>query len=364
MAILSLSVFTRRGVRILRNQVDSLKASLSGLRRAARLYIKNHSARAFLQAFFHIFLKAAGRTAVESALLAITHRCQAHCPHCFAQVEGFGIGPEMSTEEFRGVLDQLKALGTLLVIFSGGEPLLRKDIFDLVAHAHNAGLLTRLGTNGYLLTRACAAELKRAGLNQCGISIDDADPSVHDRLRGLPGAFDRAIEGFGYLREFRIDRKILGYATHENITGGLERIVELGRQIQVDSIHFNIPLRAGRWSDNQEEVLSDKEMADFRRLLKYPFVSIGFPTPDGLCGACAKSVIGISPVGDVLPCPVVPMALGNVREEPLSSIWHRHASELRLQTRGRCPLNDERDREVLREHAAAMRARRGSSLNI
>jgi len=269
----------------------------------------------------------------------------------------------MSTEEFRSVLDQLKALGTLLVIFSGGEPLLRKDIFDLVAHAHDAGLLTRLGTNGYLLTRVCTSELKRAGLNQCGISIDDADPAVHDRLRGLPGAFERAIEGFGYLREFRIDRKILGYATHENITGGLERIIELGRQIQVNSIHFNIPLRAGRWSDYQEEVLSDKEMADFRRLLKYPFVSIGFPTPDGLCGACAKSIIGISPVGDVLPCLTVPMAIGNVREEPLSSIWHRHAFELQLQTRGRCPMNNDRDRETLREYIAAVRAR-GSRLSV
>jgi len=337
--------------------LDSIKTSLPGLRKAARLYITNHSPRAFLQAFFHVCRKAAGRTAVESALLAITYRCQAHCPHCFAQVEGFGIGPEMSTEELRAVMDQLKALGTLNVFFTGGEPLLRGDIFDLVAHAHDTGLLTRLSTNGYLLTRACAAELKRAGLNQCGISIDDADPSVHDRLRGLPGAFERAIEGFRYLRECRIDGKILGYATHENITGGLERIVEMGQQIQVNSIHFNIPFRAGRWSDNQEEVLSDKDLAGLRKLLKYPFVSIAFPTPDGLCDACAKSIIGISPVGDVLPCLTVPMVIGNVREEPLSSIWHRHVSELRLETRGRCPMNDERDREVLQKHAASMRAR-------
>lgn len=344
-------------MRISRNPLDSLKTSLPGLRRAARLYITNHSPRAFLQAFFHICRKVAGRTAVESALLAITHQCQAHCPHCCAQVEGFGIGPEMSTEEFRAVVDQLKALGTLQVFFTGGEPLLRGDIFDLVAHAHDTGLLTRLSTNGYLLTRACAAELKRAGLNQCGISIDDADPSVHDRLRGLPGAFERAIEGFRYLREYGIERKILGYVTHENISGGPERIIELGRKIKVNSIFFNISLRAGRWSDNQKVVLSDKEMAGLRRLLKCPLVSIEFPTPHRMCCACAKSVIAINPVGDVLPCPAIPMAVGNVREEPLSSIWHRHVSELRLETRGRCPLNDERDRKVLREHAAAMRAR-------
>jgi len=294
---------------------------------------------------------------VESALLAVTHRCQAHCPHCFAQVEGFGIGPEMSTEEFREIVDQLKALGTLQVFFTGGEPLLRGDIFDLVAHAHDTGLLTRLSTNGYLLTRACAAELKRAGLNQCGISIDDADPSVHDQFRGLPGSFERAVEGFRYLRECRIDRKILSYATHKNITGGLERIIELGRKIKVNSIHFNIPWRAGRWSDHQEEVLSDKEMADLRGLLKYPLVEIAFPTPDGLCDACAKLIIGISPVGDVLPCTVISVAIGNVREEPLSTIWHRYAPGLRLKTRGRCPMNDERDREILLQHAALVRAR-------
>jgi len=341
--------------------MDFLKATLPLLPRVARLYITNHSPRAFLRAFVHVCLKAAGRTVVESAILAITYRCQAHCPHCYAHVEGFGVGPEMSTEEFREVLDQLKAFGTLNVLFTGGEPLLRGDTFDLVAHAHQAGLLTRLNTNGYLLTRHCAAELKRAGLNQCGISIDDADPSVHDRLRGLPGAFERAMQGFRYLSECRIDKKILGYVTHENIDGGPERIIELGRKIKVNSIYFNIPFLAGRWSDHQEEVLSDKEMASLRRLLKYPLVSIEFPTPHILCCACAKSIITINPVGDVLPCPAVPVAVGNVREEPLSPIWHRHASALRLKTRGRCPMNDEREREVLREHAAAMRARSSRS---
>lgn len=344
-------------MRKLRYRWDSLRASIPELRRAAQFYRANHSRRALLQVFSHVCRKAAGRTALESAVLVVTSRCQAHCPHCFARVEGIDVGLELSTGEFRAVLDQLKALGTLLVIFSGGEPLLRKDIFDLVAYAHHIGLLTRLGTNGYLLTRACAAEFKRAGLNQCGISIDDADPSVHDRLRGLPGAFERAIEGFRYLREFGIHRKILSYATHENLTGGLERIVELGRQIRVDSIHFSIPLRAGRWFDSQEEVLSDKEMVDLRRILKYSFVSIAFPTPNGLCSVSAKSIVAINPVGGVLLCPVVPWAMGNVREERLSSIWHRHVSMLRLETRGGCPMNNDQDREVLRKHAAAIRVR-------
>jgi MoaA/NifB/PqqE/SkfB family radical SAM enzyme len=345
-------------VRLLRDDRDFLKASLPVLRRVTRLYLANRSPRAFLQAFSHVYRKAAGRAAIQSAILAITYRCQARCPHCYARDGSFGVGPEMSTEEFRAVLGRLKDLGTLQVFFTGGEPLLRGDLFDLVAHAHHLGLLTRLNTNGYLLTRACAAELKRAGLNQCGISIDDADPSVHDRLRGLPGAFERAMQGFRYLGEYSIDKKILGYVTHENISGGLERIIELGRKIKANSIFFNIPFQAGRLSDRREEVLSDKEMARLRGLLKYPFVSIEFPTPQILCCACAKSIITINPVGDVLPCPAVLMAVGNAREEPLSSIWHRHASALRLETRGRCPLNDERDLRVLREHAAAMRARR------
>jgi len=329
---------------------------LPALRRAVRLYTNNHSLRAFLQTFVHVSLNVVRRPAPVSALLEMTFRCQADCPHCCARVEDSETGPEMSTEEFRAVLNELKGLGTLQVLFTGGEPLLREDIFDLVAHAHDIGLLTRLSTNGYLLTRACVAKLKRAGLNQCGISIDDADPAVHDRLRGLPGAFERAVEGFKYLREFRVDGKIVGYVTHRNLLGGLKRIIELGRKIRVNSIFFNIPLRTGRWSDHQEEVLSDKEMASLRRLLKYRLVSIEFPTPRRMCCACAKSVIAINPAGDVLPCPAIPMAIGNVREEPLASIWKRHVSSPRLETRGGCPMNNDQDREVLRKHAAAMRA--------
>ncbi len=336
---------------------SSLKKYIPWPWKAARLYINNQSLRALLQVLFHVYRKSTGRTAWESALLAVTHRCQARCAHCFARVEAPDIGPELSTKEFRAVMDQLKAFGALQVFFTGGEPMMREDIFDLVAHAHEIGLLTRLSTNGYLLTRACAIELKRAGLNQCGISIDDADPEVHDRLRGLPGSFERAIDGFRYLRECRIDRKILGYASHRNIPGGLERIIELGWKIKVNSIHFNIPLRAGNWSDHQEEMLSDKEMANFRKLLRYPLVEIAFPKPGGLCDACAKLIIAINPVGDVLPCPVVSVAMGNVREEPLSFIWHRYGSGLQLKTKGGCPMNDDRDREILQRHTALARAR-------
>jgi MoaA/NifB/PqqE/SkfB family radical SAM enzyme len=76
----------------------------------------------------------------------------------------------------------------LQVAFSGGEPPLREDIVELVRHAHDIGLLTRISTNGLLLDRELVSRLKRAGLTPCGVSIDDADPETHDRLRGLLGA--------------------------------------------------------------------------------------------------------------------------------------------------------------------------------
>jgi len=347
-------------MRVSLERVLSLKSSLDTLWRAVRLYVLNRSFPALIQALSFFWRKASGQAPPITACLAVTYRCPCQCPQCYSSVEGRTIRRELSTQECLRALDQLKAIGTLQVIFSGGEPLLRQDIFDLVAHAHRIGLLTRMSTNGHLLTRACAAKLKRAGLNQCGISIDDVDPDVNDRLRCMPGTFARALQGFGYLREFHIDRRMLVYASHANVAAGLERFIELGRTLKVNSYSFNIPFIIGRLAGTSQEMLSEKEMASLRRLQKYSSVSIEFLTPETNCCSYDKKILSINPLGEVNPCPAVPFTLGNVNDEPLAAIWRRHVSALRLESRGRCPLNDPGDRERLRAHCASV-ATRGRS---
>jgi MoaA/NifB/PqqE/SkfB family radical SAM enzyme len=264
---------------------------------------------------------------------------------------------EMSTEELKAVIEQLKGLGALQLIITGGEPLLREDIFDLVAHAKDIGLLTRISTNGLLLTRTCVAELKRSGLNQCGVAIDDADPATHDRLRGLPGIFDKAIQGLHYLQEYDLDSKIITYATNRNVPEGLERIIELGRQLKVRSVYINIAYSAGRWSHAHHEVLSEEKMALVSMLHDSSFVLLEFPSAQTKCCAYNKAFVYVNAMGEVTPCPVVPFVIGNIKDEPLTEIWKRHVSAMQLESRGKCPMNEAKAREALRAHAISVLSR-------
>jgi MoaA/NifB/PqqE/SkfB family radical SAM enzyme len=337
-----------------REQMLAFRMTSRVLLRAARLYAGNGSHRAWSQLAYHISRRLSRKASPHLVALGLTRRCQAACDHCYAHVPAIGGPEELRTEECLSVIDQLKGLAALQVLFTGGEPLLRKDIFDLIAYAHKIGLLTRISTNGYRLTRENVTRLKQAGLNQCGVSIDYSDEDTHDRTRKLPGSYERVMQGLGYLRECGIDRKIVSCVSREKIPGELERIVELGERLEVNSVYFTIPYLSGRWADSREEVLSEKEMAYSRSLLKHPLVDMEFPTSRTMCSSYAKSYLHVSAVGDVTPCPAVPYVMGNIRQEPLADIWRRHVAMLDLESRGRCPMNSECDRKLLREHAASI----------
>ena len=174
-----------------------LNAHLSGVNaianrfyRTLRLYLANRSLRAWGKMPVYLARRLLNRSVPTYVCIAPTYRCQCHCPHCYSDASSTGRLEELDTEQFKSVIDQSVDLGVLQVNLSAGEPLLREDIEELVKHAHDAGLITRVNTNGLLLDRERVFGLKEAGLAQCGISIDDADARVHDALRGVPGAFE------------------------------------------------------------------------------------------------------------------------------------------------------------------------------
>jgi MoaA/NifB/PqqE/SkfB family radical SAM enzyme/protein-S-isoprenylcysteine O-methyltransferase Ste14 len=332
----------------------ALRMSARTLQRALRLYFQNGSSRAWQQLVSFIYRKVRGTPVPTTAFVVITYRCQLQCPHCYSAVEIRGSGDEMSTEEVKSVLGEIRALGTLQVVFTGGEPLLRKDVFELVTYAHSLGLITRLNSNGVLLTAECVAALKRAGLNKCGVSIDHADPDIHDRLRGSPGAFEKALRALGHLRRYNIERQLLAYSSHDKLSSELERIAELGKNLRVSSVFFTIPYLSGRWRGSQDEAFSEGDMARLRGLLRHPLVAMEFPRAGKKCAACAQAIIHVSAQGGVTTCPAVPFLLGNIRREPLAQIWRRLTSTRPLEFKGRCPLNNERDRQLLKAHAATV----------
>jgi Fe-coproporphyrin III synthase len=126
----------------------------------------------------------------------LTRTCNLKCIHCYSGSENRRYPGELTTEECKAVLEDLAAFKVPAVLFSGGEPLVREDVFELAAYGRQLGLHVVLSTNGTLITPAIAQRLKALQFAYVGISLDSAIAAVHDRFRGVAGAFERTLAGF------------------------------------------------------------------------------------------------------------------------------------------------------------------------
>ena len=124
----------------------------------------------------------------------VSRRCNLHCAHCYTDSFDRLYEGELTTAEAKAVIDDLAAFGAPVILFSGGEPLLRPDLPELVERAHLRGIRSVISTNGTLLIHAVAQELKELGVSYVGVSIDGPQP-VHDRFRGVIGAYQEAVQG-------------------------------------------------------------------------------------------------------------------------------------------------------------------------
>ena len=136
-----------------------------------------------------------------------TNACNMMCKHCYRDA-GVKAEQELSTEEGLKLIDQIAEVGFKIMIFSGGEPLMRKDIYTLVNHAREKGLRPVFGTNGTLLTAEVAKRLKDAGAAAMGISLDSIDHMIHDMFRGVYGSWQKAVDGMRACREIGLPFQI------------------------------------------------------------------------------------------------------------------------------------------------------------
>jgi MoaA/NifB/PqqE/SkfB family radical SAM enzyme len=258
--------------------------------------------------------------------------------------------PEIDMGLIKSTLDQARRLGVIQVVLSGGEPLLRDDLEDAIRYARGLGIITRIITNGLLLDRPRVRQLKQAGLTQCSVSIDDADPSVHDRMRGFPGAFAKALEGIKNLKESGILVQLHTYAAKRNVVAGLEKLIALGRRLGVFSVCIGFPMAIGRWENETDQVLTEEDRFKVRQLQDLMFVHAELPTPSTHCRVSSRHFLFVSPNGDVTPCPFVPYVIGNLKDYSLEDIWKAYCSGRKMEFRGRCPMNNPRDRESIRKN--------------
>jgi 12,18-didecarboxysiroheme deacetylase len=133
----------------------------------------------------------------------VGQRCNLRCVHCYSQSQDRPYAGELTTAEGKRLIEDLADFGSPVVLFSGGEPLLRSDLLDLAARAIDRGLRAVISTNGTLINKGMAGRLKKIGLSYVGVSLDGMR-ETHDRFRGVKGAFDSALQGIRYCQEAEI----------------------------------------------------------------------------------------------------------------------------------------------------------------
>lgn len=187
----------------------------------------------------------------------VTRRCNLKCVHCYAHARDEAFPDELSLREGKAVLDDLAQFGSPVVLFSGGEPLMRPDLPELAAYAVSKGMRAVISTNGTLITPPVAQELKSIGLSYVGISLDGLR-DVNDRFRGMKGAFEKALEGIASCQEAGI-KVGLRFTMNRLNAGEIPGIFDLLEERNIPRVCFYHLVYAGRGSKLMKEDLSHEE---------------------------------------------------------------------------------------------------------
>jgi len=293
----------------------------------------------------------------------ITTACNLHCKHCYANA-GTAMSTELSTAEAKAAIDKLDRAAVPVIAFSGGEPLVRPDIFELARYAAEKGIFVAMATNGTLITKEKAAEMKAAHIQFAQISLDGATAATHDSFRGTRGVFERTIQGIKNCLSEGIFVNVATTATKYNYTE-IPRIISLCEQLNVNwfMIYNFIPTGRGEFitqndlSPHERErllkslwlklktggnvsVLStapqfarvalQAEMGSSQKIIPTHFAnpSLGGRLVDlaefiGGCG-CGRFYCAIRANGNIEPCVFFPLKIGNIKEDDFKTLWTKN----------------------------------------
>jgi len=287
----------------------------------------------------------------------VTRNCNLNCVHCRAAATEGPYEGELDTKSCFGVLDEIRKVGQAVVILTGGEPLMRPDIFDIARYGNDKGLRMVMAPNGTMITEENAKEMVSAGIQRISVSLDGATRESHDRFRQVDGAFDGALRGIEYAKGADLDFQINTTITQQNFPE-LPKIQELAVRLGAVAHHIFLLVPTGRGSAMSEEIVSSIE---YERILNW-FYDFSRSSPLQLKATCApqyhrilrqrakqqgiavnfanfgldavsRGCLGgngfcfISHSGQVQPCGYLELDCGQVREESFSHIW-RHSKRL------------------------------------
>jgi radical SAM protein with 4Fe4S-binding SPASM domain len=290
----------------------------------------------------------------------VTYACNLKCKHCYANA-GKPLENELTTEEAKNAIDKLDRASVPIIAFSGGEPLVRKDFLELAKYTHDKGLYVAVATNGTLITKSKAREMKEAGIRFTQISLDGASAKIHDNFRGIEGVYEKAIRGIKNCVNEGFFVNIATTTTKYNFKEA-PKIMDLCKELGVNWLMaYNfIPTGRGKFiSENdltpaeREQFLKDlweklkngvkvsvlSTAPQFARVALEAEVGLNekiVPThffnpqlPDKLmnlaefiggCG-CGRFYCAIRPNGNIEPCVFFPFTIGNIKEDDFEELW-------------------------------------------
>jgi len=284
----------------------------------------------------HLFsdLAWAQRAAPLSTHVCITERCQYDCVHCSAKQ--LKRGRELSTSQWIDVMARLQDLGTAYIGISGGEPLMREDMEEIVRSVDDRSIVV-LFSNGKSLSAERAVSLKQSGLFGLAVSLDSADPDKHNRMRGDRNAFEAAVKAIRHSSEAGLYTMVQAVvAKNELSKDNLFRLFKLVKRAGGHEVRIHEPLPCGGLlhTGNGDGMFYSEQ--DRRRLFRIQFAAnrrlTGFPRISSLpytehrdkfgCGAGTLHSY-ISSSGDFCPCDFVPVSFGNVLKEDMADVYNR-----------------------------------------
>jgi len=284
-----------------------------------------------------------GKYVPEQITISITEECPNKCIHC--ALPDTKNKARLEPDAVKNIIDQTINLGSTLIIFDGGEPLLYDGLEGLISYVDQSKAIPALFTSGVGMTPERAKSLKGAGLYMLSVSLDSANAEGHDYMRGRSGVFDEAVNAVKYGLEAGLLVGIYVVLSPKNVDE-LDDFYELAKYLGVHELSFYEIVPTGRWQDHEGEVVSAEGLKKFDEFVERTSNDEGpriFPIPQIIrkmgCFA-GRKWLHVTPEGDVLPCACMPKPYGNIHSESLSSIWKKIYKDP-VFTSGPCLMRDE-----------------------
>jgi MoaA/NifB/PqqE/SkfB family radical SAM enzyme len=258
----------------------------------------------------------------------------------------------MTTEQAKTIIRQSEAAGVVTVVFTGGEPMLRKDLYELISYVNKDEAVALIFSNGIMLSEENVRKLKDAGLWGICVSIDSPDAEAHDALRKVPGCFQKATAGLKRAKEAGIMTAISTYATPERLrTGQIQQMIKLSEDVGVDELIIFDVVPTGRLlkqdarfllsPEDQKELCRIEEEQNAKHVPPQIITQAHVNGPTGVGCYAGWCQFYVTAYGDMTPCDFTPVTFGNVIEEDVDTVWAKMtAHEAYCKRSNHCRMQD------------------------